>query len=81
MSRDAEGNGLSVTVDDDDDVKSVTVAVDGQETRLVFVEYSSFVSPHMAPVISHAVLLYTVSQKPETAQFSSVSCCLSSARL
>jgi len=60
VSGNLQGNGLSVTVDEDD-VKSVTVAVDGQETRLVFVEYSSFLSPHMAPVF----LLYTVSQKEE----------------
>ena len=49
MSRDLQVNSLSVT-DDEHETKSVTVAVDGQENRLVFVEYSSFVSPHMAPV-------------------------------
>ena len=40
---------------DERDVKSVTVAVDGQETRLLFNEYSSFFSPYLAPVkpISH----------------------------
>jgi len=35
----------------------VTVAVDGQETRLVFNEYSSFFSPYLAPVTNSTCLV------------------------
>ena len=38
-------------------MKSVTVAVDGQETRLVFNEYSSFFSPYLAPVTNSFYIL------------------------
>jgi len=50
---------MSVTADEHD-MRSVIVAVDGQETRLVFVESSSFASPHMAPVGYVIVMLLSL---------------------
>jgi len=41
---------VDVAAINEEEVRSVTVAVDGHETRLVFNEYSSFFSPYLAPV-------------------------------
>jgi len=52
----AESVKLSDTADEQES-RSVTVAVDGQETRLVFNEYSSFFSPYLAPVTNSTCLV------------------------